>query len=955
MRSTYVRVIPVIAFCMMIVFPLAAFAQVARTGVIQGRVDDFDGLPLPGATITISSSNLMGGDQLAVTGIDGRYRFPALPPGTYSLAVSMDGFDSQTQSDVRLSMGSILDVVFTMTIGATDTITVRGTPPLVDIKSSGSAQTVIGAGLAQSLPSGRSAAGLIAYVPGVVGSNDGSAGGGRTLGSGRSSSAFGGTTQGTQFIFDGIQMNSPEGGEVEVRTDFDDVEEASFSGVGGAAEIGGYSGMVVNLVTKSGSNDVHGAANFFYVGDSFVNQNSEEERFRRSISNNKNYHFDLGGPLVRDKLWGFGSFRRETSNEASELAAGFPGFDENNFFFGKVTWQINPNAKLSGHFQRETDLGQNPANEFNAPETNLPGFNNINTYNLDYLHIFSDNTFLDVKFGSNDGETGDFSIDARQNTLPAAHLILEGSGPLGAEYLTESPGFFFDGFRNRYQTNVALTHYADEFLNGTHDFKVGFQGDWSLPKTNIGYTGECCGGAAYYTDFAAGEPAYKDEFQSLEIDPLGRTLSFYVQDSWTLGNGRVTINPGVRINDYSGSAKARIGAITGFSPSTQDLGAHFQPDLAIAPRFGIVVDAFGDGQTAVKGNWGRYFPQLIAGTYAGFQSFSAVESQFSEWNGAEYEVIDTEFAPAGLPIDPDLQMTNFTEWSAGVEQQLTAEVAVEVSGLYRETHNFIDKVRLNGIWEAVPVQDADGNQYTVYQLLNADQAVFILTNTDNLDKSILGPNVDGFEQTRDFWSLNFSVEKRFSNNWQMIGSYVYSRATGTDDTNFENGRGSSLGPSALWTDPNMRMFADGPLAHDVPHQIKFLGSVVLPYEVLFGWHYQGSSGRSYTKQVVFRQGSETSDVELFRPIGGRGSRRIFVEPRGSRRLPWVNNVNLRAEKAFTVQRYSFSVLFDLFNLFNADTVINVRTREDVNSGTPFDRVTRIKYPRNFRLGVRFDF
>lgn len=951
MRATYIRAIPIFVFCMMMAFPLMASAQVARTGVIEGRVDDFNGQPLPGATVTISSPNMMGGEQSTVSGVDGRFRFPALPPGVYSIGVSLDGFDGQVQDSVRLSIGTTMDVVFSMVLGgATDTVTVRGTPPLVDIKSSGSAQTVIGADLAQALPTGRSAAGLINYIPGVVTNSDNGPGGGRTANSGRDQSAFGGTTQGTQFIFDGIQMNSPEGGEVEVRTDFDDLEEASFTGVGGAAEVGGYSGIVVNLVTKSGSNEVHGAANFFYRGDSFVSQNSDDPEFRRDISNNKNWHVDVGGPLVRDKLWGFTSFRRETSNEASELAGGFPGFDTNSFFFGKLTWQINQDAKLSGHFQRERDEGQNPADAFRAPETNLPGFTNINTYNLDFLYVVSDSTFLDIKFGVNDGATGDFSLEDRL-TLPAARLILEGSGPLGEEYLTGSPGFFFDGFRNRYQTNVALTHYADDFLNGTHDFKVGFQGDWSQPITNIGYTGECCGGAAYYVDFAEGEPAYRYEFQSLEIEPLGRTLSLYAQDSWTLNNGRVTINPGIRITDYNGSAKARIGAITGFPANNQDLGSHFQPDLAIAPRFGIVVDAFGDGQTAIKGHWGRYFPQLIAGTYAGFQSFSSAEFQESEWNPdtGMYDVNFTDFAPAGLPIDSDLQMTNFTEFSGGIEHQITPVVAVEFSGTYRNTHNFIDKVRLNGIWEEVPVQDEAGNDFIVYNILNPDEAVFILTNTDDLDLAGLGPNLDGFEQTRDFWSFSASVEKRFSNNWQMMASYVYSQTRGTDDTDFENGRGSSLGPSALWTDPNRRFFADGPLSHDVPHQIKFLGTIILPYEVNFGWYYNGSSGRPYTKEVRFRSGSETTDVEL----ETRTTR--FVEPRGSRRLPWVNNVDLRAEKAFTFQRYTISVLFDIFNLFNADTVVGIRAREDVRSGTPFGRVTDIKYPRNFRLGFRFDF
>ena len=140
--------------------------------------------------------------------------------------------------------------------------------------------------------------------------------------------------------------------------------------------------------------------------------------------------------------------------------------------------------------------------------------------------------------------------------------------------------------------------------------------------------------------------------------------------------------------------------------------------------------------------------------------------------------------------------------------------------MVRNTQDFMDKVRLNGEWEAVPVQDASGNPFIVYNLLNGDEAVYSFMNTEDIEgKSWLGPNIDGFEQTRDFWSIALALEKRFSNNWQMMGSYVYSENTGTDDTDFENGRGSSLGPSDLWTDPKIRFYADGPLNHDVPHQI----------------------------------------------------------------------------------------------------------------------------------------
>ena len=259
-----------------------------------------------------------------------------------------------------------------------------------------------------------------------------------------------------------------------------------------------------------------------------------------------------------------------------------------------------------------------------------------------------------------------------------------------------------------------------------------------------------------------------------------------------MDNGQLTVNAGLRATDYKGNAKARVGAITNYPSYMADLGDHFHPPISIAPRFGFAYDVFNDGTTAIKGHVGRYFPQMIAGMYAGFQSFSAVEFQFSEWNAdlGDYEVIETEFAPAGLEIDPDIKMTYFQEVTFGVERQLGSDFSVEISGVVRNTQDFMDKVRMNGEWEAVPVQDEAGNPFIVYNLLNGDQAVYSFMNTEDIeDKSWLGPNINGFEQTRDFWSVIVALEKRFSNNWQMMGSYAYSENTGTDDTDFENVRG----------------------------------------------------------------------------------------------------------------------------------------------------------------------
>jgi hypothetical protein len=923
MRTATRVVIIGLAVCLAALLPLAAQAQVTRTGVIQGQVADPEGLPLPGVTVTVSSPQLIGGEQMATTGSDGRFRFPALPPGNYTVEASLQGFETQVQEDVRVSVSLTATVNFSLIIGVTDTVTVLGASPVVDIRTSSSANTTMTSEVFQTLPSGRSAAGLVDFIPGVVG-DDG------TRNDGRGASAFGGTLQGTQFVFDGVTMNSSEGGEVEVRLDFDNVEEASFRGVGAAAEVGGYSGIVVNLVTKSGGNEVHGQANIFLRPDGFNLQNSDDPEFRADINNNRNWHVDIGGPLVRDKLWAYGSFRRDVSNYATELAGGTDGYSKTNQWLAKLTWQPTSNIRLQGALNWESENNADPADAYVAPEATLSPFGTYRVFNVDFLYVLSENTYIDGKFGGVDSEFGDF---------PDSQTYGPGYYEIETDYLSESPGFFFDGWRNRYQLNVSLSHYADDFLAGSHDIKAGFQGDWAKPRTWVGYTGN-----AFYVTYG-GEPAYRYEFQSLDIDPLGTTLSFFLQDGWITADGRLTVNAGVRLNSWTGNAKARLGPIVGYPAGTVDLGDHYKPDLGIAPRIGATFDLFGDGSTAIKFHWGRYFPQLIGGMYAGFQSFPAVEFQFSEWNPdiGDYEIIESEVVTA-IPVDPDIKMTNFTEFSLGVARELVPNVSAEVTYIKRDTHDFQDKVRLNGIWDPIQATDSYGNTFQLWDLLNADEGVFLITNPEKMGNVLAGTPLLPFEQSRKFWAVDLSLEKRYMDGWGLAGSYVYSKAEGTDDTDFENGRGSSLGPSDLWTDPNTHLNAFGPLYSDVPHQIKITGTFLLPWDIQSAFFYNYKTGLSYSRNFVFLEVRQNErDVEA------------WTEPRGTYRLPAQNNFNFRFEKIFPIKETDLGVLLDIFNFFNLDTVTRVRTTDDPRSENPFQQVRDIKFPMNFVLGFRWIF
>jgi hypothetical protein len=918
--------------------PAEAMAQATgRNGTVAGTVTDPDGAPLPGVSVTINGDTLIQ-PQTGVTGMDGRYRVPALPPGTYVVSVALDGFNPMQQEDIRVNMGSTQEVNFTLAIGGLEeSVTVVGDAPLVDVKGSSANSTTFSDDYLDALPTNRSNSGASDFLGMAPGANVGDTdrAGGVT---GRGASALGGTNQGTQFAYDGVMVNSAEGGEVEMQMDVDNVAEASFGGVGAPAEVGGYSGMIVNLATKSGGPSLQGTANFFLRADGWNAQNSDDPQFIQDVNNNKQMHFDIGGPLAAGKVWGYGSFRRSNSNFSTDVSGGETGFNTRTSFFGKATWQMSPKDRLQVSYQHEWENGKDAADLFVRPEAVFEPWGLWRTGFADYLRVFNSDTVLEVHAGVASNASSDFpgATDINPNTEPGA-LLPPGHIDEVTGVLSESPGFFFDRTRNRYQVNASISHYADEFLGGSHDFKAGIQSSIDPTRTHTGYTG-----GAFYVDYD-GEPLYKYEVPSQNDQPKNKSFSFYAQDSWTLAGDRLTVNPGVRVNVWEGCGSTDIGPATGFGAQSVDFGCIFKPKTGIAPRLGVTYDVFGDGTTALKGHYGKYYSQIITSMYLApgeslFQAFA--------WNGDEFELDFTEFQLPVTPVDPNIKMSHFNEFSIAIERQLSNTVGIELTYINRRTNDFQDFRLGNGQFANVTgIDPVTGTSYDLWDHLNPDEQDLLNTNPENLP--ILSPfGFNGFSQSRKYDGVGLSIDKRFSNNWMANASYFYGRTRGTDDTDFENGRGSALGPSRNWIDPNNHFNADGSLSGDRPHNIKVTASGQIGRHISVGGFFWMQSGTPYQRTYVFR------DVE----VTGR-TVRIFAEERGARRLPNQSNLDLRAEGRFRIGRATARVALDIFNIFNSGTVTSVETEDDPFSDeeNAFESVRDIRFPRNIRLGFIVNF
>jgi hypothetical protein len=913
MRKKRKKFLAFLCFLLMLSF----FAH-AQTTEIIGKVTSTEGEPLPGAEVTVTSPNLIGGAQSKITDGEGKFRFVALLPGTYEVEAKLQGFTPQQRADLRLSAGKTLTVNFALEIGSLEEeVTVIGEAPIIDVKDSQTVTTNFKTEFLQKLPN-RGVESALEMTPGVT-----------------SLSAFGSAeSNSNNYLIQGVKVNDPEGGEQGLSVDYDSIEELNVMGIAAPAEYGGFSGAVINTVMKSGGNDFHGLVNLFFRLPSFHSENWSEygEDFeRKRFDENYDGNFNLGGPLVLDKLWFFTSarygYQQEHEKDYDGPTEGWRGLT----WTGKLTWQagINDRFSLWGGFDRNKVVNYGFDPEFMAPETNTDEKHRNWYFNSNYLHTFSDTTFLEVKVGGfrNKGENG---VDPN-GTPPRLELT--------TDYLTGNYWSTYYRTALRVQANAALSHHAEDFIKGDHDFKLGVEFEFSKVTVSYFYPSD-----KMYLDYY-GENYIMDEWDGEEGNPEIRNFTGFVQDSWSISD-RLVINPGLRISTWRG-----------YVPGVE--GAAFAPKTGIAPRIGLTFDVFGDASTAIKAHYGKYYHGIFG------QFFFRLQPQggFREylWEDGEWVLDWEDNWEQEYTVDPNIKTAYMNQYVIGIERELGRDLSIGVSFIYRTNHDMQDRVNLTGEWvpttwtcdyEGTPYF---GKTYNVYERLNPGDNQFYLTNPqEGVDYGQAFGDIVAFNPTRKYRGIQINFEKRYSNGWMLSASYVYGKAWGTDDNafyEFGQGRGSMFGASTMYSNPNYQLFADGPLDIDRNHQLKIYGAIDIPGIVAtLGFYYNYMSGNAYSSDLFLPRYIDPDPVaswvdDLF----------IRGEERGTFRYGGMHDVDIRLEKVFHFDRFRLGLLADVFNLLNDNGVTSYQTEVRPGLEYQFGDVRRIRGPRTFRLGLRFEF
>jgi outer membrane receptor protein involved in Fe transport len=927
-NATPVRHLLVIALVLACVSPV--WAQSKTTSQLTGTVKGQDGGVVVGASVTIASPQLIGGARTALTDAKGVYRFSDIAPGTYEVTVVMPGFKTVKRENVRLEVGQTIDVPVPMVAFAgEETVTVTGEAPVIDRVSS-ETTTVLNNDYLQNLPTARFQPDVINLAPGI--NLDAAYGGGE-------SSA-------NAYQLDGVDVSDPEAGTPWSFVNYNIIESSSLVGIGAPAEYGGFTGVVFNSVTKSGGNKLSGLAEMFFSGPSLSGDNLPSGGLVSPLTNKDigtpevDMYLDgtaqVGGPIQKDKLWYFVSAQYYRNNLTNGSVNRDTGEDEvrkelSPRLFGKLTWQINANNKLESwvEWDRYDILGRGLAIDTPLEATvseDAPEY----VWNATWTSVLSPTMNVNVAYS---GYTGYYYLHP-QNGLNIAGRFNEF---FDGTYSRNSTYFYYAD-RDRHQLNASLSKHVSDWA-GAHDFKFGMEVERSTMRSRYGYTtGEYFYDydPAYYTQDDPGTPAVDPGPYSLsyygndyDVNARNSRLSLFVQDSWQI-TPRFTLNPGIR-------ADINRGHVTG--------GTVFKTE-PIAWRLGFNWLLTGDGRTVLKGHIGRYYEALFSTFFYNVDpgAFAGGGTRFAFPSGAS--IPSGDFQDKLYTIDPNIKHPYMDQYSLSIARELTPGLKLEVTGIYRKNQDFIESV---GTDPYVPVTgfiptEADrtvpsGKQITLFDFAGTPGELNLFVTND--------PRLH-----RDYKGVIVTLEKRLSKNWQILSSYVYSKAKGNiDNVGFGFGGGNG-GPGTFLDTPNSLVNAEGTLTHDQTNQLKLQGEYILPgLGLRFGVNYTYFTGDTWTRRsdrLLVDDGAGGFTDYTF----AQGRFRYYTEERGSRRLDDTSDLDLRVAWQKAMGPGTLGLALDVFNVLNQGRAESVYDRgETPDLGSP----TEWNLPVNARVSARYSF
>jgi hypothetical protein len=1005
MSSRFGKVMLAVLACL-VLLPSLAVAQ----SQIAGTVRDESGGVLPGVTVEAASPALIEKSKSVATDASGRYQIVDLRQGTYKVTFTLTGFQTVVRDGVELAANFTATVNADMKVGSLEeTITVSGQTPLVDVQQAAKTQ-VITRDIIDSLPSTRNIMSMGNFVPGIrLGTPD--IGGSRSMEQTNPRGHGLGTTHTVQQI-DGMSVNSQETSNQQ--SYYDDALSAEVTVTTAAQTAEQQSGgMRVNAIPKDGGNVVSGSV--FLGGSKNSWQGNNISDYLRAAPQNitsangivhiQNFNGSLGGPLKKNKVWFFIAARHISTDE---LVANTPPIlvAPNGDFIrslldqyirdtlGRATWQISQKNKLAAFFQRtwkrkgkDFGFGTDPragtqrdphhghyaigdakyTNTLTSKILIEAGYSTAYQHwtgfvqpQIDYSRYLSDGTTINPLWFANGTRT-----DSAQNINPLCAY------PLGCtQWISE-------GEDQRTEDTRHVVIGAMSYVTGTHNIKFGVQDSF--------------GPIHVYTDrqadltetYSSGKPSSvtvytTPAFTSVHVN---YDLGYYVQDSWTIK--RLTLNPGLRVENFNSQVDAVALPAGRFVPARYFPVVKNVPNWKndLAPRFSAAYDVFGDGKTALKFGWSKYWAPQTGGFANQYAPGS--QSETRNWFDCDLNAAGTACSGVNLPtnndgiaqaneigpsksatfgvradrnFDPNLKRQSNIETMLVLSHQLTTRVSVTAGYYHRTFQNLTTTDRTNiraSDYTSFTLPTPDFSQdptiggaiqagvpLTVYNLNGAKSSVF---GSGQLDINV--PNQSIYN------GLDFTIQGRLKGGSTVLGSWTTEKNVSVFCANQNDPNGPSTGD--LYTGASVAQggrFCDWRQFH-IPftNEFKASGNYPLPYAFEVGAVLQSYAGSART--ITY-----TPAATLF-PGGRTNSETIILNAPGTLYYPRYNQLDFNVKKNFRVGRKTFSGQVDFFNVLNQNAIFTRNSSVAASPGatTSLGQVTAILQGRIMRLAFQMRF
>ncbi len=940
------------------------FAQTA-TGHIYGTVTDVSKAVMPGATVALSGATI--GARSTVAGSLGDFRFLSLDPGLYKVAVSMPGLTTVSRQ-LLVQTGVSVDVTIVLGLPTLEEdVTVTAETPIVDRKKLGTATNVTRDEL-ERVPQARDPWAVLRTIPGVLmdkvniaGNESGQQGGFVAKGADGSQ---------TVWNIDGLPITDmATTGTSSAYYDYDAFAEINVS-TGGHDVRAATGGINLNLVTKRGTNAFHGGGRLYLTHDELQAANlpaelrnderlqNEDGSFRDKADHIRqigDYGADLGGPIVKDRLWFYGSYGVQDIRLVR--LSGTPDKTLLRSHNVKLNWQPSPRDAISLFWfrgrkikeGRSVGTGLQEADSFlwnqdDARRQNTPP----GLYKIEWNRVFRPSLFLNAKaayHGNGFGFTPRGGLD-QPGTLDFTNGTAFGSSN---QYRSFRP-----------QRTLSLEgNYFRGALGVNHELKFGFGYRHAPVDSSIQFAGRMRGLHDEDGDLVN---VYRDGASHFE----GRYRHAYLSD--TLTRGRLTLNLGLRLDHQrSNNLPAEVPA----NPDFPELlpAIHFDGSGTgiewnnISPRLGVSYALDDSRRTLVRASYARYAGQLGSsdGSWdSPVGGYSYLTYHWDDRNGDRVVERNEVLPDAGIyyawnvdpadpgsvsavnRIDPDYRAQRDREVVLGFERELFPNFAVSVAYTHRKTSDIA--------W--LPRNGVSRQDYTRSATVTGTTPVGAFTSTAfGADPLLVQPGRTLANQPdyhRRFSGLELALNKRLADRWMARVALSYNDWV----ERFEGGVERSLGvqdPTRL--DAIAFFAATGPLVDG--------GQVVLgDHSSSVKWQLTGSAlhelpwGLEVSAALFARQGHPRP---TFITIGMPGELRktVLAEARvDTRRYPDVWNLDLRLAKNVRVGGAALVLSAEVFNVFNSGVEL-MRTR-DAGSGA-FNRLDKILNPRIARFGLRLMF